>query len=337
MAAKVFLKNLMTHMEQLDSAWVLWPIDHLAFRTTKSRQYERLKRFLATKGQLMSEAYVSGRPIAIFHLDKPIRYQSWLIRDIEVISPKQGTSYPRGWDHIEILAQMPLERMLAKFKRKEQVISSVVVDKSPGEVDFRFAKGRVKVHYLPLTSLIHIEKQESLTQAYNNFVHLSGLGAHDPLLAGSLPVGLYMSNSDLDVLVGHTEWQTFSKDFFEKIKTQATNATYKLEADYALINLAYRGVPFEIYFAEKPPILQRAGRHLQIEARLIQLFPRALQILKKLRTQGMKTEPAFAQAFHIEGDPYEELERWSNLTDANLYDVVSKLHHAFKSKQQQQK
>ncbi|MOA62849.1 hypothetical protein D3C78_1883950 [compost metagenome] len=56
-----------------------------------------------------------------------------------------------------------------------------------------------------------------------------------------------------------------------------------------------------------------------IEDRLLRLFGEKFkQYIIQLKSNGMKTEPAFAKALHIQGDPYLELLSLNNWTDAKL-------------------
>lgn len=72
-------------------------------------------------------------------------------------------------------------------------------------------------------------------------------------------------------------------------------------------------MPVQIFAQPRPVIEQNAYRHMVVEARLLEIgSARAREAVRALNKAGLKTEPAFARYFHLEGDPYAtllELER----------------------------
>jgi len=78
-------------------------------------------------------------------------------------------------------------------------------------------------------------------------------------------------------------------------------------------------------FAQPIPVhRQHAYRHLIAESRLLQLAgEEARAVLRRSREQGLKTEPAFAHYFRLEGDPYERLYELADATEEELLAVVA--------------
>jgi hypothetical protein len=77
--------------------------------------------------------------------------------------------------------------------------------------------------------------------------------------------------------------------------------------------------PIEIFGQPVPTINQNGYRHMVIEARLLEIFGDSFrhQIID-LKSNGMKTEPAFAQLLKLEGNPYEAILRLNAYTDEEI-------------------
>jgi Domain of unknown function (DUF4269) len=70
----------------------------------------------------------------------------------------------------------------------------------------------------------------------------------------------------------------------------------------------YKGFLFEIFGDARPVSEHEAWRHFDVERRLLALDDGRLRLLvSNLRANGMKTEPAFAAAMMLDGDPYAVL------------------------------
>jgi ADP-ribose pyrophosphatase YjhB (NUDIX family) len=137
------------------------------------------------------------------------------------------------------------------------------------------------------------------------------LAAYMPTLIGTIPLNVETAQSDLDIAC-------FAPDLDEFIAT--VSDLYGDLSQFRLNRKLIRGVPSVIanfdggdfdlqLFAQPQPVLAQYGyRHLIVEARLLSLGSDAdRQAIRRLKESGIKTEPAFAQHFGIEGDPYEAL------------------------------
>ncbi len=64
----------------------------------------------------------------------------------------------------------------------------------------------------------------------------------------------------------------------------------------------------EIFGKHIPTKDQEAYRHMIAEYKILNINPPDFRLqIKKLKSQGFKTEPAFAKLLGLEGNPYEAL------------------------------
>ena len=82
--------------------------DHVCYRTDSIEQYTALVEALRSASEVYTElieSEIGGRPIATFKLSKPLISEdgSHLVNVIEIPSPKEGSPYPAGLEHIEFV------------------------------------------------------------------------------------------------------------------------------------------------------------------------------------------------------------------------------------------
>jgi hypothetical protein len=82
-------------------------------------------------------------------------------------------------------------------------------------------------------------------------------------------------------------------------------------------------LPLELFAQSRPTEEQNAYRHMVAEARLLREGgEEALIAIRHMKQEGMKTEPAFGQYFHLDDDPYETLLTLADVSAEELSDVV---------------
>ncbi len=143
------------------------------------------------------------------------------------------------------------------------------------------------------------------------------------MLTGTVPIGLDLANSDLDIICAAEDLIGFEQvvvpvyahhpGFGCKRRIWQGHPSVVVNFDTSLF-------PIEIFAQTLPVTEQNAFRHMLIEDRLLRLGGEAARTaIMALRRAGMKTEPAFAAHFRLTGDPYAELLRLSRLDDAALH------------------
>jgi hypothetical protein len=154
---------------------------------------------------------------------------------------------------------------------------------------------------------------------------LGALAPFDPRVAGTPPLGLDLPGSDIDVLCfapdarafTDTVWRAFSGSQAFIVK-QWVSSPRSVIASFEAV-----GWRIELYGEAIPVDLQRGWRHFTIERRLLTLGGHEFRTaVLALRRQGMKTEPAFAAALELQGDPYLALLELGEQDDQVLISVL---------------
>jgi len=153
------------------------------------------------------------------------------------------------------------------------------------------------------------EKQKLAYSVLTNHRVMEILADFDPILVGTIPINIDIETSDLDIICCYSDKEQFihllnqafgDEQKFEWIERKEINAVV---CSFWLDNFE-----LEIFGQPIPSNLQNGYRHMLIEHRLLcdrgEVFRQEIIALKK---QGYKTEPAFAMALGLKGDPYKEL------------------------------
>lgn len=140
---------------------------------------------------------------------------------------------------------------------------------------------------------------------------LSKLKQFDPLLVGTIPINIDIENSDLDIICCFSDKQEFQKsitDSFSNEKSFTISEQTNLETLAIVANFFLDDFEIEIFGQSVPTKQQFAYRHLMVEYNLLNKHGEKFrQQIIELKRQGYKTEPAFALALGLIGDPYIEL------------------------------
>lgn len=170
---------------------------------------------------------------------------------------------------------------------------------------------------------------EAQQAAYQELIDLdiwSTLAAYTPVLAGTVPLDLNLPGSDLDVICHADDLSAFREVLDRRYGGHAgyrSGIVAKDDGPAVVASFAASPFPVEVFGQGLPVERQRAYRHLVVEARVLQLGgAAALESLRGLRGQGLKTEPAFARLLGLSGDPYLALLDLERLDDGQLGRLV---------------
>lgn len=154
------------------------------------------------------------------------------------------------------------------------------------------------------------ERQREAYAVLMKYQVMEKLTPFDPILAGTIPINIDIDSSDLDIICCFENPQSF----IDTVITHFGNAPcFKIreKASYPLTVVSKFTLDhFEIeLFGQNVPTKEQPGyRHMIIEQHLLRTHGEAFrQQILTLKRQGYKTEPAFAVALGLDGDPYSAL------------------------------
>lgn len=276
-----------------------WEIDHVCYRTKSLEGYGKIKNEFSQIGISTGETIVGGRPIACFELHSPVRTSHGFVSLVEIPAPKPNRRVDSGFEHLEIVVDCTFEALLQKFPELNWDLRATSKIINP-EIEAKFSKFNVKFHHHALDHIIELERHSA---AFGFIPSLQVFSKYFPLIAGTIPLGIDVKGSDLDILMLACDFDELAKDILTdfpeaKITTSANNLT---------ANFIHGYLPVEIFAENTNPLEQKAYRHLRIEGRLLKLLGNDFKKkIIKLKKDGLKTEPAFGKLLNL-SNPYEEL------------------------------
>lgn len=158
-------------------------------------------------------------------------------------------------------------------------------------------------------------------QAIDRLKVMDVLREHDPHIAGTLPLGIDIPGSDIDVLCHAPDAGAFTQLVWSAFGDQAEFSIRQWTGDEQPVIASFEahGWPFELFGHTSPVPLQRGWRHFEVERRLLALGGAPFrQAVMERRRRGAKTEPAFADSLSFEGDPYTALLEIQSCDDGQL-------------------
>jgi len=156
---------------------------------------------------------------------------------------------------------------------------------------------------------------------------IESLAAHDARIAGTLPLGIDVPGSDVDILCHAPEPDRFAERVWNLCCEFEGFALYRWvrRRRPVIAKFAIDGLAFELFGDPRPIDEQDGWRHFVVERRLLAIGGAVLrQAVLERRASGAKTEPAFADALRLEGDPYAAMTRLSASSDAALEDCLNR-------------
>jgi hypothetical protein len=163
-------------------------------------------------------------------------------------------------------------------------------------------------------------------QATDRLGILDVLRDHDPRIAGTLPLGIDVPGSDIDILCHVVDGKAFTHLVWSAFGEQPGFSVRQWTGDGRPVIASFEahGWAFELFGHPSPVALQRGWRHFEIERRLLALggAPFRHAVMER-RRQGAKTEPAFADSLRLEGDPYAALLGIHSCNDGQLFRLLA--------------
>ncbi|WP_391209505.1 DUF4269 domain-containing protein [Psychrobacillus sp. L4] len=154
------------------------------------------------------------------------------------------------------------------------------------------------------------KNQKRAYLAIENLGIMHSLSEYNPILCDTLPIGIDIESSDLDIIMNVVEFTSFE---------QKVTTLYGNYQDFKLKKLSIRNVPvikanftfdgfeIELFGQPKPVKEQYAYLHMIIENSILNDYPNLKDEVIILKEQRIKTELAFCKLLGLEGDPYDAL------------------------------
>ena len=160
------------------------------------------------------------------------------------------------------------------------------------------------------------QKQQAAYDLLVQYTIMDQLQQFDPVLVGTIPIGIDTDKSDLDIICCFNDQSAFEEHLQQAFGQHSQFNTYivtHLQQLSVVANFYLANFEIEIFGQHIPTQKQYAYRHMIIEDRLLKKYGEAFrkQVID-LKTKGHKTEPAFALLLELQGDPYEALLQFSS-------------------------
>ncbi|TDF95891.1 DUF4269 domain-containing protein [Paenibacillus piri] len=154
------------------------------------------------------------------------------------------------------------------------------------------------------------ERQRRAYKAIVDLGILNDLARYGPVLCGTIPIGIDVDGSDLDIIM---KVEDFAKFTAIATRLYGNHTGFQVKSNIIRempaikVNFDFGGFPFELFGQPQPVEAQHAYRHMLVEHRLLMKYPDLKNDVIRLKEQGIKTEPAFARILQLAGDPYDSL------------------------------
>jgi len=157
-------------------------------------------------------------------------------------------------------------------------------------------------------------------KAYHTLSRLNimeDLREFNPILCGTIPIGIDIKNSDLDIIIEVRDFQ-----YYENMIRNLYGLKYNFKISHSIIrdipvitvNFNFEEFEIEIFGQATPVQKQNAYIHMVIEHLIMKQFPNIRSEVIHLKEQGYKTEPAFCKILGLDGDPYDSLIEYGKKT-----------------------
>lgn len=302
-----------------------WDIDHLCFRASTEESYQKFKFDFSNIAVLLIESEVNGRLISTFKMHKPVQFKNWRIDVVELPAPKKGKVTQEGFEHIEVVADLTFQELQAKYPNCKYDTSGLVKEFNQ-ELEIELEGCALKFHSLSLESVVRLESNSPVYQELKNSKVLQILKNYSPLVAGTFPLGIYTDKSDLDILISNVDFNSIEqilRNHFSSFENFNYQQMMLSDQPTVVVTFTFQNINFEIFVQNTPAIRQQAYLHFLIEEKLLKFGGNSLrQKIMNLRNTGLKTEPAFALALGLSGDPYAELLNLQKMPNTKLKDYL---------------
>lgn len=154
---------------------------------------------------------------------------------------------------------------------------------------------------------------------------LTKLGDFYPYVIGTPPLGISLETSDIDIACSANDllhFERVAKEEFSDRQGFRCRKSVIQELDSVVVQFHALNWDIELFCQQLSTQDQWGVRHFIVERRMLNLEPKLKEIVIQLKQDGLKTEPAFAAALGLPGDPYQEILRLEYLSDSELASII---------------
>ena len=156
----------------------------------------------------------------------------------------------------------------------------------------------------------------------------------DPRWVGSIPLDIHGPDADIDIAcTAGNSLADFKAHLETELAEYAPRVTENTHAGEPSIiaRLSLDGLPVEIFGRARPVEAHESYVHWLAEDRILRLAEDRLRTdIRDLKLSGLKTEPAFAKALGLGGDPYVEVLKLASPSDDALRQMIENAGYALK-------
>ena len=152
---------------------------------------------------------------------------------------------------------------------------------------------------------------------------MSILVEYSPVVVGTIPINIDIASSDIDIIC---ECKIVDFDVLKQLLSD-NFGDYEVfciaRSDECIVcRFMLENQLIEVYVADIPVYKQNAYRHMLIEHRILNLLGEDFrgQVIER-KSEGLKTEPAFAQLLGLVGNPFTELLKLESYSDRQIIDL----------------
>lgn len=170
-------------------------------------------------------------------------------------------------------------------------------------------------------------RQQSAYAVLTGLGLMEQLSSYTPVLTGTIPIQIDIPGSDLDVICEVHDFVRFQLDVSRVLGEAGITTRFRTREvagiPRVVCNFTFQGQEVELFGQPLPVTEQNSWRHMIVEARLLTLLgDRGREEIRRLKLDGLKTEPAFGQLLNLNGDPYEALLAMYDWDDRRIHDLV---------------
>jgi len=165
-------------------------------------------------------------------------------------------------------------------------------------------------------------KQQKAYKILKELNILSILRDYEPIVVGTIPIGIDIADSDIDIICNVSGFNNFREIITFHFSSFPSFSEYSRDNVY-VASFIYSDIQIEIYAKDESTVEQNGYRHMLIEYRILNIAgDKFKREIIKLKQQGYKTEPAFGKLLNL-ANPYTALLKLEELTEQELYIFLS--------------